>query len=114
MPGRLTRLTRRGEFLKVASRGRKAARPGLVLQAMPQPEGGLRLGFTATKKIGNAVARNRAKRRLREIARAVLPEGGQPGWDYVLMCLPEVTATLALPQLLADLSRALARVHRVP
>ena len=63
MPGRLPRLTRRGEFLKVAGRGRKAARPGLVLQAMPQPGGTLRLGFTATKKIGNAVARNRAKRR---------------------------------------------------
>ena len=72
MPGRLTRLTRRGEFLKVASRGRKAARPGLVLQALPQPAGGLRLGFTATKKIGNAVVRNRAKRRLREAARLTL------------------------------------------
>ena len=60
-----SRLTRRGEFLRVAGRGRKAARPGLVLQALPQPgRAELRLGFTATKKIGNAVIRNRAKRRL--------------------------------------------------
>jgi len=85
MPGRLTRLTRRSEFLKVASRGRKAARPGLVLQAMPQPEGGLRLGFTATKKIGNAVVRNRAKRRLREAARLMLGAAPPEGWDLVLL-----------------------------
>ena len=85
MPGRLTRLTRRGEFLKVAGRGRKAARPGLVLQALPQPRGGLRLGFTATKKIGNAVARNRAKRRLREAARLMLGAAPPAGWDLVLV-----------------------------
>ena len=84
MPGRLPRLTRRREFLRAASRGRKAARPSLVLQALPQPEGQLRLGFTATKKIGNAVARNRAKRRLREAARLMLGEAPPQGWDLVL------------------------------
>ena len=88
MPGgRLPRLTRRAEFLRVAGRGRKAARPGLVLQALPRDEdaAGLRLGFTATKKIGGAVVRNRAKRRLREAARALVPEHGRPGCDYVFI-----------------------------
>jgi ribonuclease P protein component len=106
MPGRLPRLTRRGEFLKVASRGRKAARPALVLQALPQPEGGLRLGFTATKKIGNAVARNRAKRRLREAARLTLGEAPPAGWDLVLIAR-DATGTREWSKLLGDLRGAL-------
>ena len=106
MPGRLSRLTRRGEFLRVAGRGRKAARPGLVLQALPQPGDMLRLGFTATKKIGGAVTRNRAKRRLREAARLVLAESPPPGWDLVLIAR-DATATRPFGQLLADLRGAL-------
>ena len=106
MPGRLTRLTRRSEFLKVASRGRKAARPGLVLQAMPQPEGGLRLGFTATKKIGNAVTRNRAKRRLREAARLMLGAAPPAGWDLVLVAR-DATGARDWQKLLGDLRGAL-------
>jgi ribonuclease P protein component len=106
MPGRLPRLTRRGEFLKVAGRGRKAARPGLVLQALPQPAGGLRLGFTATKKIGNAVARNRAKRRLREAARLTLGEAPPAGWDLVLIAR-DGTGRRPWPALLGDLRGAL-------
>jgi ribonuclease P protein component len=69
------------------------------------------VGFTCSKKVGNAVARNRAKRRLREVARAILTHEGREGWDYVLIGRPQVTATLPFPQLLADLSQALARVH---
>jgi len=106
MPGHLSRLTRRGEFLRVAGRGRKAARPGLVLQALPQPGGALRLGFTATKKIGGAVTRNRAKRRLREAARLVLAESPPPGWDLVLIAR-DATATRPFAQLLGDLRGAL-------
>jgi ribonuclease P protein component len=114
MPGRLPRLTRRGEFLKVASRGRKAARPGLVLQALPQPEGALRVGFTATKKLGNAVTRNRAKRRLREAARLTLAEG-PAGYDLVLIAR-EGTLTRPWRTLLGDLRGALkaAGVEGVP
>ena len=107
MPGRLPRLTRRSEFLRAAGRGRKAARPGLVLQALPTGEGApLRLGFTATKKIGGAVVRNRAKRRLREAARLTLSADAAPGWDLVLIAR-DATATRPFAQLLGDLRGAL-------
>jgi ribonuclease P protein component len=67
------RLTRRAEFLRAAAKGRKAPMPGLVLQALPRDDAGpARLGFTVTKKIGNAVTRNRTRRRLKEAARLVL------------------------------------------
>jgi ribonuclease P protein component len=118
MPGRLPRLTRRGEFVAAARAGRKAARPGLVLQALPKPGGVLRCGFTATKKIGNAVARNRAKRRLREAARLTLAdlaanpaaepaqEGAAPSWDLVLIAR-DGTAARPWDKLLGDLRGAL-------
>jgi ribonuclease P protein component len=120
MPGRLPRLTRRGEFLRVAGRGRKAARPGLVLQALPRPPGGeaavLRLGFTATKKIGNAVTRNRAKRRLRAAAHLLLAAGPPPaagGWDLVLVAR-DATATRPFAELLGDLRGALRQAGVAP
>ena len=105
-------LRKRADFLRL-NRGRRFAAPGLVLQAAPCPEGGadIRLGLTVTKKIGNAVIRNRARRRLREAARAVLPVAGRPGYDYVLIAR---AGTLARPftALKADIERALAAVHK--
>ncbi|MDQ7019974.1 MAG: ribonuclease P protein component [Robiginitomaculum sp.] len=82
----LARLKIRKDFLYVA-RGAFAARPGVVVQARPSPLAGdqVRIGFTASRKVGNAVARNRCKRRLREAARALLPLYGRPGWDYVFI-----------------------------
>ena len=100
-----------------ASQALRAPTPGFTLQARARPEGevgGVRVGFTCSKKVGNAVARNRAKRRLREVARAVLSIEGREGWDYVLIGRPEVTASLPFEQLLGDLSRALSRVHGTP
>ena len=64
--------------------------------------------------LGNAVARNRAKRRLREIARLVLPQAGRAGWDYVLVGRHTATATRDFALMQADLKRALDRVHATP
>jgi ribonuclease P protein component len=91
MASSLTRLKRRAEFLRVAAKGRKAPMPGLVLQALPRDDAApARLGFTVTKKVGNAVVRNRARRRLKEAAGIVLRDQAgrrQPlrGVDLVLI-----------------------------
>ncbi|GKY89167.1 ribonuclease P protein component [Sinisalibacter aestuarii] len=110
----LQTLTKRAEFLACA-RAAKAVTPGFVLQARRRAEGDdpacIRIGFTASKKVGNAVARNRAKRRLRALARAVLPEAARPGWDYVLVARHGETAARPFTALDDDLRRALAKVH---
>lgn len=103
------RLQRRAEFLRVAGAGRKAAQPGLVLQVRPRDDTGpARLGFTVTRKVGNAVVRNRARRRLKEAARQVLREQTLAGVDLVLIGR-EATGTRPFPALVEDLRRALAR-----
>ena len=109
-----TVLSRRADFLR-AAQGSRHGTPAFLLQARrrapDEPATGYRIGFTCSKKVGNAVARNRAKRRLREIARLVLPESGRDGWDYVLVGRAGSTATHPFPQMQADLRRALARLH---
>ena len=77
-------LTRRADFL-AANRGLRVARPGFVLLANPNGGLGKRYGVTVTKKIGNAVVRNRMKRRFRELLRVALPEAGLPDHDHVLI-----------------------------
>jgi len=77
-------LTRRADFV-AANRGLRVARPGFVLLAHPNDGRGKRYGVTVTKKIGNAVVRNRMKRRFRELLRAALPEAGLPDHDHVLI-----------------------------
>jgi ribonuclease P protein component len=107
-------ISRRADFLRAAQALRQGT-PAFLLQARlrapEEPVTGLRVGFTCSKKVGNAVARNRAKRRLREIARLVLPESGRDGWDYVLIGRAGATATHPFTALQDDLRRALARVH---
>lgn len=85
-------LKKRSEFLYVRD-GFYSAKGGVVVQMRENTSrSGIGMGFTATKKIGNAVTRNRAKRRLRDAARALLPELGLPGHDYVLIARNSTTA----------------------
>ncbi|SDK62620.1 ribonuclease P protein component [Paracoccus chinensis] len=116
----MTTMTRRADFLRAAS-ARRQGTAGFLLQARRrdpaepvEPSGAMRVGYTCSKKLGNAVARNRAKRRLRAIAREVIPAEGRGGWDYVLVGRPEATATRDFAEMRADLARALARVHAGP
>ncbi|MCX7889514.1 MAG: ribonuclease P protein component [Rhodobacteraceae bacterium] len=112
---RIDRLRRRADFLRAAQAARRTT-PGFLLQARSRAAGehdpsAARVGFTCSRKVGNAVARNRARRRLRAVARAVLPVAGRPGWDYVLIGRPGTTAGMAYETLLGDLIAALERIH---
>ena len=80
----LSVIRKRSDFL-AANRGLRVARPGFVLLANPNGGKGTRYGITVTKKIGNAVVRNRMKRRFRELLWAHLPEHGLPDHDHVLI-----------------------------
>ena len=109
----LTILANRADFLKAAS-ARRVSPPAFTLQYRQRAEdeaGGIRVGFTCSKKVGNAVARNRAKRRLREIARMVLPVSGRDGFDYVLIGRPGVTAARDFAEMKDDLEQALGKAH---
>lgn len=102
-------MKKRAEFLACA-KGSACARGAVVVQALAQPDRpGIGAGFTATKKIGNAVARNRAKRRLREAARLLLPLHGRPAHDYVFIAR-QGAGERPWPRLLDDVKSALIRL----
>ncbi|MDO5648107.1 ribonuclease P protein component [Paracoccus sp. (in: a-proteobacteria)] len=104
-------LQKRADFV-AAARARRQGTPAFLLQARARGDDGPpRVGFTCSKKVGNAVARNRAKRRLREIARLEMNGRARNGWDYVLIGRAELTATRPFDALRADLVQALRKVH---
>ena len=111
---RIATLKKRSDFLRVRAAACHWAAPGLVLQAAPVPAadagaGQVRVGYTASRRIGNAVARNRAKRRLRAAVAHVMPASAQCGCDYVVIARA-ATLTRPFDVLIGDLAAALARV----
>jgi ribonuclease P protein component len=113
VPSFVSTLTRRADFQR-ASRAIRVATPGFIVQMRQRSPGeaeGIRVGFTCSKKVGNAVARNRAKRRLREVARLALASKGRAGCDYVLIGRFKVTAELPFADLQADFDAALDKLH---
>jgi ribonuclease P protein component len=106
------RLKKRGDFLAAAASGLRWTTPGFLLQAKSRNDARpLRVGFTVTKKIGNAVIRNRLKRRLREVARLGLRNRSETGFDLVLIGrAPGLTRPFAEMQL--DFAAGLARMAR--
>ena len=110
----LGKLRVQSDYLAVAQ-AKRVSTTGFVLQARkrveasaPQP----RYGITCSKKVGNSVARNRAKRRLRALANSVLPLLGRDGWDYVLIGRAQATVNQPFDMLLENLRFALKKLHQ--
>ena len=113
----MLRLKRRREFLRIAAEGRKWVAPGLILQALRRdhaapasgPEAEFRVGYTVSRKVGSAVQRNRARRRLRAAAERVMPRHAADDQDFVLIGR---VATLKRPftALIGDLETALRKL----
>lgn len=112
----LCRLKRRSEFLRTAAAGLKWVTPGVIVQARRRDEagkngGGPRVGYTVSKKVGNAVQRNRARRRLRAAAGDVLTARGESDFDYVLIGR-KTTLDRPFDALIGDLNEAVAGLDR--
>lgn len=109
----MQRLKRRREFL-AAARGASRAAPAVVVQMLKRGDAGPpRVGFTVTRKLGNAVARNRIRRRLKEAVRLGLAGRMEPGRDYVFIGRPDA-ALRPFGLLQQDLLDAVARVETSP
>lgn len=107
----LITLKKRSEFLRLNGKSKWITPSFIMLMHTQQTPDVPRFGFTATKKLGGAVVRNRAKRRLREAVRAVAGQHAKPGHDYVLIAR-DSALQCSHEALLRDLQTALARIHR--
>jgi len=111
---RFTRILKRPEYLRVKQQGTSVAESGVVIQAAPVANSSSylhpRVGFTVSKRVGNAVKRNRARRRLKSIASDVLPNEGFQAWDYVFIGRL-VTLDRPYDLLLEDARSALRKIH---
>ncbi|NVJ98799.1 MAG: ribonuclease P protein component [Alphaproteobacteria bacterium] len=107
---KLARITKRPDYLAVAATRRKWVTPSFILQAMPgEGDSAPRAGFTVSKKVGKAVIRSKARRRLKEATRAILPQHGLQGWSYVLIGRTAAT-DYNFEKMQADLKWALAKL----
>jgi ribonuclease P protein component len=108
---RLARLTQRKDFLAAAEHGRRFRSSAFTVQVLDKPEqDSLRLGLTASRKTGNAVVRNRIRRRLRAAAALALAEQAGKPCDLVVVARPE-TVQADFTALVADLSVAFDRAR---
>ena len=124
MPPAIERLKRRSDFLRIAASHCKLVTPGLILQAMirkgdsSENSSGasmeknmlIRIGYTASKKVGGAVERNRARRRLRAVVAKIIPDHAKPGYDFILIAR-KGTLTRPFSELLEDLVKSLKRLE---
>ena len=115
MPARIGRLKQRSEFLAVAAARNKWVAPGLILQAQRSileaiEEDSLRVGYTVSKKVGNSVKRNRARRRLRAVTNQTFPAHAATGMDYVMIGRRQ-TLNRPFNDLRSDLENALQHLR---
>jgi ribonuclease P protein component len=107
---KITTIRKRADFLLAASSGFKFVKPSVIVQSRKREDTDeMRIGFTATKKLGNAVIRNRAKRRMRAAAAKLVPEFGLPGCDYVFIGREKVYMG-KFSELLCDMRHSLKRL----
>ena len=111
------KIIKRSDFISISSKFRARA-TGLNLQATKRPENDfpnmshlIRIGFTCSRKVGNAVRRNAAKRRLRHVARECLPAVGQIGWDYVVIGHHKKTEAMDFNDLKKSFKTAINQIH---
>ena len=107
---KLQSIPARQDFLQARNQGKKAFSRGLVIQATRRDSDIWRVGLTASRKIGNAVCRNRVRRRMRALARQHLATIARPGVDYVLIARHD-TVSCEWQDLVTGLTKAIRYLH---
>ena len=102
-------LAKRADFV-AASKAEKFVGNSIIVQARYNASENIRVGYTASKKVGNAVVRNRAKRRMRAAAMETLAQYGTAGADYVLIGRAKTTCTVKFEDLKIELIRAIKKL----